>query len=617
MDTHAVLKALFSFTFQSVIVLFLLEFCRIIGTLFLRDKAKTSPSIYFCFGFCLLVIAEIYISRFAPVLISYLYLVSIMVLIVIIKNYIKIIRVTQSNITNTKKSSLRVKLLKTASQFQHIWYGLPGLISSSIYYLWVTISSSTSKPYLNSFTLGNNDLGVYLIDSTNIAKTGYLNSGDIISLDPTHWIATDHPAAKSFLAVTPALFNLKNWQFGNIGMIFLVTLLSTGLMTLAKDVLKIRNGTSSLITLASLTSPYIFYTVGNFFLAQVMCLPLLLLGINSVLLKMRIRKRILIQSITFAALLITSSELSIVLFLLTLSIQILNKILKMARRDKQVKSDYLNVLEDLHITLDSFILGCIAVLPWAFSAINQFSISAKNGIGGWPLFVWNPLTWFGVSPIGAKNSIISVLCLFFIIFLKFLFKSNLRNSRNSLAYGLLGIVFSLMILGVLKWGTSGYQTWKLFTTLQPLLVVLILSTIIPRKMKRRFFNNLTVVLMIFLSALQIFSGIQQSKKIFPHKDFNHHVISTDFRLLLSSEIAKRQVSLDILVQPYFETMASSSIAQVPVNFVSPTYYSGGEFWPFRSTCTVTKKEFLDRLNKNPQIRAQVGDYLLVDNPRCV
>jgi len=474
MESQFLVKAVVSFAIQTLIVVFLLEFCKCVGKLVLRDKLKKYPGIYISFGFSLLVIAELYIARFVPFPIKYVYWISVPVIIAIVASPYKYFRKKPKSIINIpSKRTSREDERPTSylSQFRYLTFALPGLVSSSAYYLWVIISSPISKPYLTSFTLSNNDLGVYLIDSTNIVKSGYKNSGDILSLDPTYWIEKDHPAAKAFFAITPSLFNLKNWQFGNIGMIFLISLLSVGLMTFVVHVLKLPIKFSLLVTLIALTNPYIFYTIGNFFLAQTICLSLMVLGISTVTMDLRNRERAAILSSTFAALLVTSSETSIILLLFLVVLQVFKAALpkENQKRWKLSRSSFRTIFQDVHTTLDSSFLSFLIVVPWLIPAIQQVFTSAKDGVGGWQLFVWNPLSWIGVDDIGTENLGALIMFALIMTWIAFSIGREKSNSNLNIAFIILGVICLTFTVGIFKWGASAYQTWKLFTTLQPIL----------------------------------------------------------------------------------------------------------------------------------------------------
>jgi hypothetical protein len=92
-------------------------------------------------------------------------------------------------------------------------------------------------------------------------------------------------------------------------------------------------------------------------------------------------------------------------------------------------------------------------------------------------------------------------------------------------------------------------------------------------------------------------------------------INPDVAEVALSASSDRQDGINILLSPFFETMAVSAITGVPSHLSSMTYqFSTGQ--ELRYSCTLTTIDRVVEIRNSGPIVHRRGDYVLIGSPKC-
>lgn len=169
------------------------------------------------------------------------------------------------------------------------------------------------------------------------------------------------------------------------------------------------------------------------------------------------------------------------------------------------------------------------------------------------------------------------------------------------------VLFLICLVAIQKWGIDAYQTWKLITTFTPFFFVLLAVLLCSIQIKEN------VVAWAFLPLLTVGATFSWSGSIW--KDSSASYLSRELAQITHTSEIDRQDGLNVVLNPFFETMAASVMSGVPTRMSSPSYYYfNGQEILYR--CTLTTEEKLASLSKHGPVIAQRGKYVLVGTPRC-
>jgi hypothetical protein len=162
----------------------------------------------------------------------------------------------------------------------------------------------------------------------------------------------------------------------------------------------------------------------------------------------------------------------------------------------------------------------------------------------------------------------------------------------------------MIVVGVLRWGPDGYQTWKFTTSAFSIVLVLVLVVAIGRS------QILTLLLTAILGATISWSA-------YVWKDSQETAwVNPDLVSLTKEATALELKGVNILLSPFFETMAASVIAGRQAHMASPSYqFPSGQ--PLHYQCTITTKTRLGELPAGNDIIREHGNYVLAGSTRCL
>lgn len=460
-----------------------------------------------------------------------------------------------------------------------------------------------------SVTWTNNDLGAYIEMATNVAVSGVADAGLITGWNAGLQASFDHPAAHPLFASIARILFRQPYQ---VGIVLMATVVATIFAASLVVIRRFTHGrmplTLSIPSLVIVLNPPILAAIANFFFPQLVSIGLAIafFAIGLALAStddLMSRTNGISLVILFSAIYFISVEIAVIL--LSLSVVFIAFNCGTRRTYVAIKRSFA-----FSIPLLAFVIFLEIDL-----FRSQFEILTKmnsSGVAGWKsnfvslsMLVGLTPTEFG-GPYGAGSRLLD-LCLASVVV--FGIVQLARKRRLHLPSILsLGVLMTCGGLGVLRWGIDGYQTWKFITTIAPFLF-LFLVVISWFAEKDSTVKNLFVVLSVVASI-----SLMWSAQIWKETTRISYV-NEDLIQISRMETTKDQTALNVLLAPFFETMAASVMTGVPTHLASPTYFFfEGQDLLYR--CTLTTKDKVGEIPDPGPIAAQHGNYVLVGTPLC-
>lgn len=463
--------------------------------------------------------------------------------------------------------------------------------------------------YLTSATWTNNDLGAYLLTSSNVVRAGIGDAGLVAGINIGDWARFDHPAAHVLFSVIAGIFGTEPHK---VGIIYMTTAVATLLCASVVVVEKLADrqlspGRWMVLTVAVLNVA-IVGTIANFFVSQMVTLAYVtvIFGVAVVALEGEIDPRSsIVVGIVCLASFLTSPEITLPLVPLLLVVSLLHTGRWRTPRDL--------------VPATAVFFGVVAVFAlvrWELLS-SQFEVVSRNAgfaEAGWKSNFFSIAMLGGLvpgqygGPFGTTVSLLDTLLLVTLV-LWITRRIVSRTSGGGIPFGVSALGL-MLIIGAARWGHDAYRTWKMIVTCVPLFVVLLMA-LAWRGVRG---SSRAEALSIATSLLVIGATFSWSAEVWQSAGPSNYVNSNLASLATTPE-ARRQTRLNISVAPYFETMAAASIVGNGVLMSSPSY-----FLPFgqppKPGCTLTNIETLENLKDAGPVIARRGRYVLVGTPRC-
>ena len=474
-------------------------------------------------------------------------------------------------------------------------------------YLQLFINSRFPSGFGTSASWTNNDLGAYIQMATNLVKSGHKDSGLIDGWNAGLQASFDHPAAQSVYASLSRILFRQPFQ---MGIVVMATALSSLVLSSIVVARKLTRGALSIALMSSVAfvviNPALVAATANFFFAQVLAVTFTM-GVFAFALVLVTEEHTIgaylpltILSITVA---LTSVEISVVMVPLVL----LFSLFTVSRR--QLTQQFLKIFA---AHLFSFAVATVLFFEIVKSQINVLRRTTIGGVAGWTSNYTSVTALVGMAPtqLGGPYSQ-GVRALDFLLIGSFLTVVILLIKKRAINLpALISLVFLvlLLVVALLKWGETGYQTWKLISTVFPFFGILFWSINGSRESSAEF-GMRGVFSLLMIGATLSWSG-------FIWKDAQlSSFINPDVAEVALSESAQRQNGINILLSPFFETMAVSAITGVRSNLASPSYqFSSGQ--TLKYGCTITTQDKVSSIINAGPILHKRGNYVLIGSPKC-
>ena len=438
-----------------------------------------------------------------------------------------------------------------------IWQYLPTL----------TLLNSTASS-LNMTSIGNNDIANYALAAKEYLNSGFNNSGRYPDVDFNSYARDlQHLTVHLIISFTSFVSNLPVWKIMNSVMIFTIALNAIALMKLFNSM---SNKKSFLLAfLASsiaLLNPLNSYVIQHYFLSQSLSLFILTLIILKAYEIFNKSRTNLIDKIEIVSIVILSifsyPSILIPAILGVLLLNILNEKFLKKKEFKHIVQKYLALIlvGALGIGLSFVYLPRALNILFLHATITSgWNLPAPNAIGIFfaPYYISN----------GINNSLTFLIWISLLILIIKVLYINFDAKRVNNFYLILicSIIFAFMIQVIIRGhGFGYYQNWKLLSYVLPVIIIFVIA-------ETSKLNNKT----IFFLLPFIMGGLNAPISLW--KDGNEFganlVISNDLSELRLIKEKFGIESLNVMIEPYYQTMAVGLVTDISkIYFSSPTYY---------------------------------------------
>ena len=474
-------------------------------------------------------------------------------------------------------------------------------------YLQLFINSRFPTGFGTSASWTNNDLGAYIQMATNVIKSGHRDAGFVDGWNAGLQASFDHPAAQSLYASLSQTLFRQPFQMGIVVMATVLSSLFFATIVVARN---LTQRASSMVVMFSIAfvvvNPALVAATANFFFAQILAVALTMGVFAYALVLVQEEHSVVVYlplTILSIAVVFTSIEISVVMVPLVLLFALMTAPRKILAQQ---------VLKISVTHLGSLAVVTVLLFKILNSQINVLRRTTIGGVAGWTSNYTSVTALVGMAPTqlggpysqGVRTLDFLIIGVFLIVVLR-LIKSRVINLAALLSVILLTL---LLVVAFAKWGVSGYQTWKLISTVFPFFGILIWSINGSRESSNQL-GTRGVISLLMMGATLSWSG-------YIWKDAQlSSFINPDVAEVALSESAHRQDGINILLAPFFETMAVSAMTGIRSNMSSPTYqFSSGQGLTYG--CTITTVDKVGAIVNAGPIVHQRGNYVLVGSPKC-
>lgn len=472
-------------------------------------------------------------------------------------------------------------------------------------YVQLMIKPEFPAGFGTSATWTNNDLGVYIQMATNVGSAGIRDAGLVTGWNAGLQASFDHPAAHSFFVAVARILDREPYQVGIVLIATIIAMILLGSVFVVRQLSQSKRYSLLLISSLVVINPPVVAAVSNFFYPQLFSLSIV---IGYLGLAMSTSRNIettwspVLLGLISAAVFLISVEIA------AMMIPLVSVFIFATGPRNQWRKLVVRVV-GAHL----FVFGIFFVVENDLfkSQLDVLTKLSGSGVAGWKSNFVSPSMIFGLVPNQYAGPYSSATRLFDVVILVALaticITKVVQLRRNAhIALALLTLI-GLVTVAVRKWGVDGYQTWKLITSLTPLLMLLVLSLLLVTKNKERSTSAIVIAMFTVGATFSWTGSIWKESEV-------SSFINEDLAQIMNLEKTSTQTGLNVLLAPFFETMAASVISGAPTRLSSPTYFSKGD--PILFRCTITTEEKLNLLPNHGPIEAQRGPYVLVGTPAC-
>jgi hypothetical protein len=491
---------------------------------------------------------------------------------------------------------------------------------------------SLGHGYMTTFVTSNNDVGSYLAEATNFAVSGFRNAGYWFGWDggsdaSTLAAKTDHTGVSAILAAIAALFGQPVWKVGTVTMMVAGSSLVAGTVAYCRSICELTDRTSLVIGAFASSSLVVWYMASNYFLAQVICVSLLLgqLTLVNLACDHEWDWRIVVSlGLLAAATILASPEfqtVAVALAVATMSIKALVDALA-----GNPKAEVARKLGGGFVRYGlSMGLAIALVFPFLSGLFGRVQrISDVNGVVGWSLDPSNlPATLFGVpdsfavSSTGISN-LLYVLCGVAVV--AGIVRGYRKSNRKMLAAAIMTVVF-FAACGVAghRWGWATYQSWKLiFALTVPILVTIVALGL---KLLPKSWREATLAIMIAIIGINLGGGeANWTPTRVETRGMLVNSLSSELTEFLESPEVQRQTGINFYMPSMWQTLAVPGVYGGKGAMSSPSYISSAKPGPKPYSCSLFERSLYHPAKgpraKKDHVVAGTANYVLVATPSC-
>jgi hypothetical protein len=490
----------------------------------------------------------------------------------------------------------------------------------------VPVITSPFQPsgFMTTFTLGNNDLGSYIAEATNVAKAGFANAHLFYGWDPgTNPSAfsanVDHTGADSLLALFGTAVGGPVWKVGQLAMMVGVAGMYVGSVALVRAAMpEVRRG-ALVIAAFGPTSFMVWYLVGEYFLAQIICLCLVLtqlaviVGARDRLLDWRV-----VATLTplAAATWLTSPELQAVFALLAGAVVVSGFLAAIVTKTAYAVR---MLLARTAVVATSVSLGALLIAPFMGDLIDRLHrvYGSTAGQVGWPVDMQNgALLLLGYpDSIGSHSALgwFAAIGVALLLLGSMTWALVMRDRVGIAAGAFCLVLIAAVTYGAHRWGWAAYQSWKLILTLS--VPFLALAGVLILRPLRADHRRAALVVLAVLVGVNLQSGARTWNPVPTSPELlAAHSVGAGLVTFLHEPRVQRQSHLNIYVPTLFNTMVAPTVFGKTAALSSPSYLSGIQPGAHPYACSLVDATMYRR--DLGSVAYSAHGLLLVNTPRC-
>jgi hypothetical protein len=534
-----------------------------------------------------------------------------------------VVAAVRSSLLGTLRAEYRGARIAASTAFSYATPWLLGITAVTIFMLPMIASPFQPKGFVTSFTFANADLGSYVGEATNVVKAGFADAGLYFDWNPgtnanTFGASTDHTGASALLALSSATLGAPVWKVGQVSIMLALAAMFAAATALVRSLLQRSPRGTLVIAALGTTSFMIWYLVGNFFLAHIVCLSMVLSQLAVIV---AARDRLIDWRALFtlvplaAATWLSSPELQFVLALLAAALIGGDLVASLvtgvpgAIRTATVRAVAVGL---------SVGIAALVIFPFTADLIARSKrLYASDSVVGWSLDLQNGvLTLLGYpdgigthSDLGwiaiAATGLLLLACLIWAL---------MRRDRLGITSGVFGVVLvAACAYGAHRWGWVTYQSWKLVLSVSaPFLIfsaILVLRPLSPQNRRAA----LAVFAAIAVVNVGVGARMWDPVRGTPQAVAEHSVNIALVTVLRDPKVQK-QGRLNMYVPTLYNTMIAPAIYGRKAAMSSPSYNSGGGAGAHPYSCSLVEASLYNR--KMGKIVYTSHGYHLVATPRC-
>jgi hypothetical protein len=456
-------------------------------------------------------------------------------------------------------------------------------------------------------SIGNNDVINYALMSKDFLSNGFNDGGNIMNVNlGFNNQFLQHQTANSLITAISSVSGLETWKIltAIAGAVIAVGIHS--LSSLVQNLFQINNRLiSSTLGSIVLLSPLMSYVTGNYFLAQLIAIPVtaeilrIFLDIGKSL-KYSTGDYILLPvtiSLCVFAYPVFLIPWTAICFMIASVLLILRKVVP---SKKTITKTFLLIS-----------LGFVLAIDYLFVAFRLGKMQGQTSFG-WELNPLNPFSML-VSSDSLGKSIgdfytFVVWLIFFAIFARLFVLSEIGTTMKKflLLYVGINLLLVLVVFAFISQSMSSYQVWKLQSFLFPILLVMLLSVAYKSRKGGKIF-------LAFISFFALLAPLQLWERSLISRDL---VVNQEMEALASNPKLAKLFAVNIDLNPYFENMAVATILDN-----QRKYIKGVQYYPSTSSdsaCTLTRVtnrnyEFIEPLSINYALAPSVDGKCVPEN----
>jgi hypothetical protein len=429
----------------------------------------------------------------------------------------------------------------------------------------------------------------------------------------------DHTGADSLLALFGTAVGNPVWKVAQIAMMVGLAGMYAASVALVRAVMPEARRGALVIAAFGTTSFMVWYLVGNYFLAQIICLCLVItqlaviVGARDQLLDWRV-----VATLTplAAATWLTSPELQAVFALLVGAVIVSGFLAAVVtKRAHAVRT----LVARTAVVATSVGLSALLIAPFMSDLINRLHrvYGSTAGEVGWALDMQNgALLLLGYpDPIGSHSALgwfaatgVGLLLLGCTIW------AFVKRDQVGIAAGAFCLVLiAAATYGAHRWGWTAYQNWKLILTLS--VPFLALGAVLVVRPLRADYRRAALVFLAVVVGVNLQTGAHMWDSVRGTPQLlATHSVGAGLATFLHEARVQRQGHLNIYLPTMFNTMIAPTMFGKNAALSSPSYLSNGQPGEHPYACSLVDSTMYQR---DLGTVAYASDGLfLVNTPRC-